>query len=143
MNATLTSNNTTTSDSIVNDTFGFVSSVTMTTIAIIGNTAVILILSKKEFRKEPLFRYLFVCTILDILNVCLIWPSLFQNQLRISKLIWACLSYYYFNTVIGVFISWIQALVTLDTLILVKYPKSQFRKNYKYQIPPGKTRPLI
>ena len=134
MNATLTSNNTTTSDSIVNDTFGFVSSVTMTTIAIIGNTAVILILSKKEFRKEPLFRYLFVCTIFDILNVCLIWPSLFQNQLRISKLIWACLSYYYFNTVIGVFISWIQALVTLDTLILVKYPKSQFRKNYKYQI---------
>ena len=92
MNATLTSNNTTTSDSIVNDTFGFVSSVTMTTIAIIGNTAVILILSKKEFRKEPLFRYLIICTIIGTLNVGMIWPSLFHDRFLINKLIWACLS---------------------------------------------------
>ena len=134
MNTTITSYNTATSDSIVNDTFSFVSSVTITTIAIIGHTAVNLILSKQQFRKEPLFRYLFICTVFDILEVCLIWPSLFQDQLRISKLRWACLSYYYINAVISLSVSWIQALVTFDTLILVKYPKSKFRKNYKYQI---------
>jgi hypothetical protein len=128
-------NNSMTSYSITDDTFSFVSSVTVTTIAVIGNSVVFIISLKQAFRKEPLFRYLIIGTIFDTLNVLLIWPSLFRDIFSINQLRWACVSYWYFNQIISFFTSWINALISVDTFLLVKNStKFKFRENYKHQI---------
>jgi len=54
-------------------TFYLISSIAITTIAIIGNSTVFIILVKTQFRKEPLFRYLIISTVFDTLNALLIW----------------------------------------------------------------------
>ena len=128
-------NDTLTSYSIINDTLSFVSSVMITTISIIGNTAVILILSKQEFRKEPLFRYLITATIFDTVNAIMIWPTNYLDIFMINQIDGSCKVYKFSINMLATFSSYMNNFTSLDTLMIVKYPtKFKFRKTYKYQI---------
>jgi hypothetical protein len=128
-------NDTLTSYSIINDTLSFESPVMITTISIIGNTAVILILSKQEYRKEPLFRYLITATIFDTVNAIMIWPANYLDIFMINQIDWSYKVYKFSNNMLATFSSYMNNLTSIDTLMIVKYPtKFQFRKTYKYQI---------
>ena len=107
----------------------------MTKIAIIGNAAVIRILSKKEFLKEPLFRYLITPTVLNTLNVFILWPANFLDSFFINQFDFSCKFYFFTNNMLARFSAYMNNLTSLETLIMVKYPtKFQFRKTFKYQI---------
>jgi hypothetical protein len=114
-------NDTVTSDSSFNDIFSIVTSIMVTTISFIGNTAVILILSKQEFKKEPLFRYLITASIFDTVNAIMIWPANYLDIFLKNQINWICKCFTLMNNVLGTFSSYINILVSIDTLMLVKY----------------------
>ena len=128
-------NNTLGKYQIPNDTFNLASSVIICTIAITGNSVVILVLAKPIFRKEPIFRYLLISTIFDTLNAMMIIPSTHSGLFLINQLNWRCKFYYYISDSMNTFCGWMNVLISIDTLMTVKYPtKFRFRKNFNYQI---------
>ena len=128
-------NDTMGNDNIQSGTFYLISSIAITTIAIIGNSTVFLILVKTQFRKELLFRYLIISTVFDTLNALLIWPNTYRDVFLINEQNLNCIVFYFTSDSITSFTSGMNVLTSVDTLMLVKYPTNfQFRKIYKYQM---------
>jgi hypothetical protein len=127
--------NETSSENFEDGIFNLVSSILITIFALIGNSTVIIILTKPKFRKEPIFRYLIIGTIFDTLYAILIWPSTYPDFFLINKFEIICKIFYYINDTTGTFCSWINVLVTIDTLIIVKFSsRFKLRENPKCQI---------
>ena len=117
------------------DTFNLASALTVTLAALIGNSLVIYVLSKPEFIKHSLFRYLLVATIFDTLNSLQIWPNNYDSFMLIKTLDIACKLWFYLGNVIGTYSSFMNIVTALDTFFSVKYPtKFHFRKTFKFQI---------
>ena len=115
--------------------FNLGSSITVSILAIIGNSGVILILQKNIFRKQPLFRYLIIGTIFNTFNSFTIWPSIYKDFFLINEIDISCKLYYYLSNLFASYTPFINTLITIDTLMMVKYPtRFQFRKTFKYQI---------
>jgi hypothetical protein len=116
-------------------TYNLVSSIVVTTIAIIGNSAVVFILSKPIFQKEPLFRYLIFATVVDTVNIFQIWPNSFPEVFMINEIVLSCKLLYFLAGVVNTFSALNNVLVSIDTLVIVKYSRRfQFRKKYKNQM---------
>jgi hypothetical protein len=127
--------NKTLSENLEDGIFNLVSSIVVTIFALIGNSTVIIILTKPKFQKEPIFRYLIIGTIFDTLYAILVWPSTYPDFFSINRFEITCKIFYYINDITGTFCSWINVLVTIDTLILAKYSsRFKFRENPKCQI---------
>jgi hypothetical protein len=62
-----------------NDLFNLVSSIVTSSITLLGNSIIFYILAKPEFRSQSFFRYLFIGTILDTINVLFIWPTYYPD----------------------------------------------------------------
>jgi hypothetical protein len=117
------------------DTFNLIAASIVSSIAIIGNLAVIIILTKPKFRNEPLFRYLIVGTIFDTLNAIMIWPSINPDRFLVNEIDFLCKFNYFLNNLMSTFSVCINVLIAVDTLMIVKYPRMfKFRKSSKYQI---------
>jgi hypothetical protein len=118
-----------------NSLFYLVSSITITSIALLGNSIIFYILAKPEFRSQSFFRYLFIGTIFDTINLLLIWLSNYADFFLISKLKIICCLYQYISTIFWTLSSWLLILTSLDTFLLVKYPtKFKFIKKFKFQM---------
>jgi hypothetical protein len=112
--------------------YNFSASTIFTIIGIIGNTIVIYILTKPNFRKESTFRFLIISTIGSSIKLSATWPSSFYQSAILDDLNCKILSYMGF--LIGRFPPWINGLGSIDRYISVKYPqKFKFRNQFKYQ----------
>ena len=117
------------------NTFNQVSAIIITLVAVGGNSIVLVILARPEFRKQSLFRYLFIATIFDTLNALQIWPNSYFDFFLINQLDISCKLYSYLPSVTNVFSSWMNALSSIDVYLTVNYSsKFLFRKNLKTQI---------
>ena len=125
--------NTTSND--ISDLFNLVSSISVSIIAIIGNSIVLFILTKQEFFKETFYRYLLIGTIFNTISALLIWPNNYPDLFLINEILISCQLYQYINDVSTTFSAWIIALCSVDTFLSVKYPtKFKFVKSFKAQI---------
>ena len=110
-------------------------SISVTIIALIGNSIVFYVLSKPAFKNKSIFRYLLVATIVDTVNAIQIWPSNFPDFFLINTLDIACKLWFYLGNVFGTYTSWLNIVISLDTLFAVKFPrKFSIRKTYKFQL---------
>ena len=115
--------------------FNLISSITISAIALIGNSIIVYILAKPEFRKESFFRYLFIRTIVDTINAMLIWPSIYPDFFLIHNILIICQFNHYVNDVFNTLSSWIIVISSIDIYLTVKYPtKFHYRKKFKYQM---------
>lgn len=113
-----------------------VGSIAITIIGLLGNTLALVVLSRlKEFKKEPLFRYLFIGSTFDVFNLLSVWASFYPNYFFISTNKLACqISYFLFNTT-QEFTAYINVVCSIDTYFMVKFPTDyQFRKKIKFQV---------
>ena len=127
--------NTTSINSFNYITFTFTSSIIITVMAIIGNSTVLFILTKPQFKKKSLFRYLFIATIFDAINALYTWLYNYQDFFMINQNELICKLIHYFGHVTYLFNPWINVFISIDTFMAVKFPiKFQVRNTYKFQI---------
>jgi hypothetical protein len=108
-------------------------SVAFTSTGLIGNSMVIFILSRPKFRKESLFRYLLIATIVDSIYLFTIWPFSYHEELNTTIEI-MCKLGPYITRIIYQLSPWIMITSSLDRYIATKYPTEfMFRKEFKYQ----------
>ena len=88
--------NSTTND-FNHELFNLISSITISAIALIGNSIIVYILAKPEFRKESFFRYLFFGTIFNTINALLIWPINNPDFFLINEILISCNLQQYIN----------------------------------------------
>jgi hypothetical protein len=124
-----------TSSETNNDLFHLVSSITISSIALLGNSIIFYILAKPEFRSQSFFRYLFIGTIFDTIRALSIWPTYYPDYFLINEFTFRCNLYQYISDIHFSLSGWIIILTTLDTFLLVKYPtKFKFIKTFKFQM---------
>ena len=120
---------------INSDLFNLVSSITVSAVALIGNSIVFYILTKKEFLKESVFRCLFIGTIFNTINALHIWPSNYPDFFLKNKSLFSCILINYVSAVFDTFSAWMIVLTSTDIYLTVKYPtKFLFRKKINYQM---------
>jgi hypothetical protein len=124
-----------TSSETDSDLFYLVSSITISSIALLGNTIIFYILAKQEFRSQSFFRYLFIGTIFDTISALLVWPTNYPDYFLINEFKVSCNLYQYINDVSSSLSGSIIILTSLDTFLLVKYPtKFKLIKTFKFQM---------
>ena len=115
--------------------FNFISSTVFTTIAIIGNSLVLIILTSRIFRKNSFFRFMIVATVFDTLHVLAMWPSNFPDFFKINQLSISCKLFAYLSIVFGLGSPWMNLLSSIDSYLSIKFPtKDKFRNQVKYQV---------
>ena len=98
--------------------------IVLTIIGVLGDGICLYVLLRPKLRKEPFFRYMFVATILDILNQLFIYFIHFELPLFV-----------YFFKLFLLYSAWIIVLSLIDQYFAVKYPyKFKFRKDFKFQV---------
>ena len=103
--------------------------------ALVGNFLVVLILSRPEFIKVSMFRYLIAATIFDTITALISWPSVFPEPFQITANSLSCKLYIYIGYFIAQMSPWIIALSSVDRYLSIKYPKRlSFRNKFIFQI---------
>ena len=119
----------------LNEYLNLITPIVVTTIGLVGNSLVLIILSNVKFRKISFFRYLIVMTVVDLFNLILCWPDYHRDFFKVNFSGVICKLYEYFAYVMYQLSPWIMVLSTLDRLIAVKFPtRFQFRNSIKFQI---------
>ena len=122
-------------DSSLIFTINFTSTAVLTVFALVGNSLVLFILSKPEFLKVSMFRYLFAATIFDTINVLASWPSVFPDAFQINNNSLSCKLYLYFFFIPFQTSPWIISMSSVDRYLSIKYPKSLgFRNKFGFQM---------
>ena len=105
-----------------------------TFLALFGNSLVLLILSRPEFMKVPMFRYLIAATLFDTINVLLSVPFVFPEPFQIYKNSFSCKLFNYLTYIVYNISPWILSLSSIDRYLSIKYPKGfDFRNKFKFQ----------
>ena len=100
----------------------------------IGNSIVIAILTRVQFRKIPLFRYLIVAAVFDFLNTAMSIVDFNTDFFQINIFCFNCKIFNYTAFFIYQCSPWIMVICSIDRLLAVKYPfKTQFRLKGKFQ----------
>ena len=127
-------NNTTQNETSLKE-FKLVSAITITMMALFGNTIALFILTRPDVRKLSLFRYLVIATIFDNLNALSIWPTFYRDSFLINDSKIICKFYFYIGNVTGTFSSLMNTLISIDIYLDVKFPrKFAFIKRIKFQL---------
>jgi hypothetical protein len=114
--------------------FNLVTAILFTVFALIGNSLVIIVLTKPKFLEIPFFRYLIVATIVETISASFIWASGFPNVFGINSYDINCKMYVYLSFVFLQFGPWINVLGSIDRYFSIKHPtKFHFRKQFKFQ----------
>ena len=114
------------------DYFNFIASILFTVISAVVNSLVLIILMKPKLLKESLFRYFIVTTIVDSINMFLIWPFNFQDAFQINSSQISCKLFNYLPRVFYQLSPWINVLISIDRLLAVKFAhKFKFRNELK------------
>ena len=115
--------------------FNLTSAIVLTAVGVSGNLFVLFVLRKKEFQKETLFRYYFLATFSDIINVLFIWTNNQPDLFLINTNRIACKFNNYLTMVVYSLSHWIIMISSLDRFISVKWStKFFFRKKIKCQV---------
>ena len=111
----------------------FVSAITFTTVSVLGNSIILYVLSKYEFRRQSTFRYLFIGTIFNTINANYLWPIFIYNYYFYNEIF--CRLFNYIIRVTHLCSSWINVINSIDTFCTVKYySRFLFRKTFYFQI---------
>ena len=107
----------------------------ITTFALIGNSIVIYILTKPEFLKQSLFRYLLVGTFINTIIQVLAWLFFYPDSIYMNENMLSCKLFFYIGNIFLSLTPYLNVLTSLDTCFAVRYPtKFQLRKKLKYQV---------
>ena len=109
------------------------SSIVITIVGILGNSSVLFIISQKEFRLVPMFRFLICSTIIDTITLFFIWTSVFgefvnHDTENISCKLFSVFHYLFYNIS-----TYIMVLCSIERAISLKKPHLKFFKNLKNQ----------
>ena len=119
---------------IVDDYINTIISIVLTVIGIIGNLLVLHILGQRKFLKEIMFRYLFVVSLLDLLNLVAIWFKKYPYFFQINTTSVICKWSTYTFRLIDSSIPWFALLSSFERFLKVYYPTDfSYRKKFKYQ----------
>ena len=119
----------------LNEYLNLITPIVVTTIGLVGNSLVLIILSNVKFRKISFFRYLIVTTVVDLLNLILCWPDYHRDFFKVNSVGVICKLYEFFAYMLYQLSPWIMVLSSIDRLAAVKYPtRFQFRNSIKFQI---------
>ena len=122
-------------DPVIIFNINFISTTVLTVFALVGNSLVLLILSRPEFLKVSMFRYLFAATIFDTINVLVSWPSVFPDAFQINSLSISCKLYMYIIFMPFQASPWIISLSSIDRYLSIKYPRAlSIRKKFSFQL---------
>ena len=117
------------------DAFNMASSLTITIASLIGNSIVFYILTRPEFLKQTLFRYMLIATISDAINSITIWPTNYPYDFLVFKVLISCKLFNFLVNISNSISPFMNVIGSIDTFLLVKYPtKFKFRKKFKFQI---------
>ena len=116
------------------NSFNFIADTIFTVVGVLGNLLKIYIFSRPMFLNVSMFRYLFIISITNILNILSVWPISFQDFFLISSNSLSCKLYLYLNETIGISGAWILVLSSFDRYLSIKHPHLKFRNKFKYQI---------
>ena len=109
-------------------------STTFTVIGILGNTIVLIILSRPEFLKESTFRYLIMSTLGSTVRVLFTWPLGFPDFFMVTKIGLVCKIVSYTSFIAGRWMPWINSLSAVDRYLAVRFPhKLKWRTQAKCQ----------
>jgi hypothetical protein len=115
--------------------FNLTVSIILTTIGLIGNSTVFVILLRKEFRKESYFRYLIASSIVNTLNLVFLWTNMLEDTLTVDSNPILCKFNEYLSNLTNDFGIWLFMLSAIDRLISVKFPmRFAFIYEFKNQI---------
>jgi hypothetical protein len=105
-------------------------SITLTVIAIFGNTISIYIFTRSKFLKESIFRYFLVSEIICSIGLVFLWIYNIGNYP--TDLFCKLFTWFFFSTYD--YIPWISVLNSIDLLLTSKYPFNfKFLKKFKCQ----------
>ena len=111
----------------------FVSAITFTIASFLGNSIILYVLSKHEFRKQSTFRYLFIGTVFNTINANYLWAIIFFTYNFYDEI--HCRLFNYIIRVTHFCSSWINVTNSIDTFCTVKYySRFLFRKKFYFQI---------
>ena len=103
-------------------------------IGIVGNSITLYVLTRPNFIKEPMFRYLIINTLIGSIGIFFIWvqslPVIFNWSVNDTY----CKIYIYLCTIGYDSFPWVNAINSIDRLLSLKYPhKFIFRKKFRNQ----------
>jgi len=109
------------------------SSIVITVAGILGNSLILLVISKKEFRRVPMFRFLICSTTSDTVTLFFLWGSVFHGFVRrdsdnISCKLFSVLNYLFYHLS-----TYIMVLCSIERVLSLKNPDLKFFKKFKNQ----------
>ena len=113
----------------------FIFDIILTIIGLIGNGFVLYVLTRKQFIKITLYRYLIAITISDVINLLFLWPMNYHHLFLMDSNSINCKSIMFTSSMFNSVTPWFILLSSFDRFLSIKYPLTyQYRKNLKYQI---------
>ena len=104
-------------------------------VGLIGNLLVLFILTRKQFRSVSMFRYYSFVTAIETLQILIIWVYNFPHFFYFNENELICKLIQFFSNLLGVFVTWISPVISIDRYVGVKCPnKFLFRNKFKFQL---------
>ena len=117
------------------DLINIITTISFTVIGLVGNSLVLYVFSRKEFREKAMFRYLIAATIFDILNLLLLWFYNYPEQFKMNTYSFNCKIIVYLVNFAYSTNPWFILLSTFDRFLHVYYPhKFKFRNRLNFQL---------
>ena len=116
-----------------NNTLSAIVILSLTITGVIGNAIGCYILSTPKLKKETIFHYFYINSIIGLVGIFLIWVHFIPRYFNMDITDIYCKIYLYFGFVGYHMYPWINVLNSIDRLFSLKYPtKFKFRKQFKY-----------
>ena len=107
----------------------------LTIVGIIGNSLVLFIFRRKQFRDISMFRYYSFLVALETVEIPLIWIYYFPKIFLFNKIEIICKLLQFFSSVLAVFATLMPVVISVDRFVNVKYPrKFQYMNEFKFQL---------
>ena len=115
--------------------FNISTAVLLTIVGFIGNSLVLFILTRKQFRGVSMFRYYSFVVAFETPEILSIWVLNFPKIFLLTEKAIACKLIQYFSNVLAIFVTWMPPIISIDRYISVKYPnKYLFRNKFNFQL---------
>ena len=115
--------------------FNISTAVILTIVGFIGNSLVLFILTRKQFRNVSMFRYHSLLVTFETLQMISIWILNFPNIFLLNENTIACKLIQYVSKVVASSVTWFGPIISIDRFISVKCPNNfLIRNKVKFQV---------